>query len=123
MLARALNLNPDRNAVTELFGAIGSPARTTEFIRMLRAIEENNKIRALVRRKARIHPGTLLCLAGRFVVLGIAAIVHAYQGKQSENGGKADSYRARQIHFHYEGSKGRNVRPHNSHIGGHKRIC
>jgi len=48
MLARALNLNPDRIAVTELFGAIGSPARTTEFIRMLRAIEENNKIRALV---------------------------------------------------------------------------
>ena len=83
----------------------------------------DDKVRALVRRKARIHPGTLLCLAGRFVVLGIAAIVHAYQGKQSENGGKADSYRARQIHFHYEGSKGRNVRPHNSHIGGHKRIC
>ena len=48
MLARVLNLNPDRIAVTELFGAIGSPARTTEFIRMLRAIEENNKIRALV---------------------------------------------------------------------------
>lgn len=48
MLERILNINPDRIAVTELFGAIGSPARTTEYIRMFRAIEENDKIRALV---------------------------------------------------------------------------
>jgi protease-4 len=48
MLAAALNLNPDRIAVAELFGAIGSPARTSEFIRMLKAIEENKHIRALV---------------------------------------------------------------------------
>ncbi len=48
MLAALLNINPDRIAVTELFGAIGSPSRTTEYIRMLRAIEENNRIRALV---------------------------------------------------------------------------
>jgi protease-4 len=48
MLAAALNLNPDRIVVTELFGAIGSPTRTTEYIRMLRAVEENKKIRALV---------------------------------------------------------------------------
>ena len=48
MLDRVLNINPERIAVTELFGAIGSPQRTTEYIRMLRAIEENNRIRALV---------------------------------------------------------------------------
>ncbi len=48
MLDTILNINPDRIAVTELFGAIGAPQRTTEYIRMLRAIEENNKIRALV---------------------------------------------------------------------------
>ena len=42
------NLNPERIAVTELFGAIGSPTRTTEYIRMLRAVEENKRIRALV---------------------------------------------------------------------------
>ena len=48
MLAKALNLNPDRIAVTELFGAIGSPARTSEWVRMLKAIEENKHIRALV---------------------------------------------------------------------------
>jgi protease-4 len=48
MLAAMLNVNPDRIAVAELFGAIGSPSRTTEYIRMLRAIEENKKIRALV---------------------------------------------------------------------------
>jgi protease-4 len=43
-----LNINPERIAVTELFGAIGSPSKTTEYIRMLRAIEENSRIRALV---------------------------------------------------------------------------
>jgi len=48
MLAAALNLNPDRIAVTELFGAIGAPARTTELVRMFRAIEENKHIRAVV---------------------------------------------------------------------------
>jgi protease-4 len=48
MLDQILNINPERIAVTELFGAIGNPARTTEYIRMLRSIEENNKIRALV---------------------------------------------------------------------------
>jgi protease-4 len=48
MLQSLLNLNPDRIAVTELFGAIGSPARTTEYVRMFRAIEENDRIRALV---------------------------------------------------------------------------
>ncbi len=48
MLATLLNINPDRIAVAELFGAIGSPARTSEYVRMLRAIEENKRIRALV---------------------------------------------------------------------------
>lgn len=48
MLQAMLNLNPDRIAVTELFGAIGSPARTTEYVRMFRAIEENDHVRALV---------------------------------------------------------------------------
>lgn len=48
MLDRILNINPERIAVSELFGAIGSPAKTTEYIRMLRAIEENKRIRALV---------------------------------------------------------------------------
>lgn len=48
MLQTVLNINPERIAVTELFGPIGSAARTTEMIRMLRAIEENRRIRALV---------------------------------------------------------------------------
>ncbi|HZP56848.1 MAG TPA: signal peptide peptidase SppA [Dehalococcoidia bacterium] len=48
MLDQILNINQPRIAVTELFGAIGSPSRTTEYIRMLRAIEENNRIRGLV---------------------------------------------------------------------------
>ena len=48
MLEALLNLNPDRIAVTELFGAIGSPARTTEYVRMFRAMEENKRIRAVV---------------------------------------------------------------------------
>jgi protease-4 len=48
LLDTILNINLERIAVTELFGAIGSPARTTEYIRMLRAIEENRRIRALV---------------------------------------------------------------------------
>lgn len=48
MLDTLLNINPERIAVTELFGAIGSPAKTTEYVRMLRAIEENKRIHALV---------------------------------------------------------------------------
>lgn len=48
MLERILNINPERIAVTELFGAIGSPAKTTEWVRMLKAIEENPRIKALV---------------------------------------------------------------------------
>jgi len=48
MLDAILNINPERIAVTELFGAIGAPARTTEYIRMLRGIEENKRIRAMV---------------------------------------------------------------------------
>jgi protease-4 len=43
-----LNLTPDRIAVTEIFGAIGSPQRTSEFGRMMKAIEENHRFRALV---------------------------------------------------------------------------
>lgn len=43
-----LNINPERIAVTELFGAIGSPQRTAEYGRMLKAIEENRRIRAMV---------------------------------------------------------------------------
>ncbi len=48
MLATVLNINPDRIAVTELFGAIGSPAKTSEYVRMLKAIEENQHIKAMV---------------------------------------------------------------------------
>lgn len=48
MLAKALNINPDRIAVTELFGAIPSSAKTAEYVRMLKAIEENAHIRAMV---------------------------------------------------------------------------
>ena len=48
MIETLLNINPERIAVSELFGAIGNPARTTEYIRMLRAIEENKRIRALI---------------------------------------------------------------------------
>ena len=48
MLAKALNLNQNRIAVTELFGAIPSSAKTAEYVRMLKAIEENAHIRALV---------------------------------------------------------------------------
>lgn len=43
-----LNINPERIAVTELFGVIGSPEKTTSFVRMLKAIEENKRIRAVV---------------------------------------------------------------------------
>ena len=48
MLETILNINPERIAVTELFGAIGSPQRTAEYGRMMKAIEENGRIRALV---------------------------------------------------------------------------
>ena len=47
-LETILNINPERIAVAELFGAIGSPQRTAEYGRMLKAIEENKRIRALV---------------------------------------------------------------------------
>lgn len=48
MLDRILNINPERIAVAEFFGAIGSPDKTTSFVRMLKAIEENKRIKALV---------------------------------------------------------------------------
>jgi len=48
MLDRLLNINHERIAVAELFGAIGSASKTAEYIRMLRGVEENNRIRALV---------------------------------------------------------------------------
>jgi protease-4 len=48
MLERLLNINPERIAVTELFGAIGAPEKTSAYVRMLKAIEENKRIRALV---------------------------------------------------------------------------
>jgi protease-4 len=48
MLETILNINPERIAVTELFGTIGSPEKTTSFVRMLKAVEENRRIRALV---------------------------------------------------------------------------
>ncbi len=48
MMQSLLNINPERIAVTELFGAIGSPTKTTEYIRMLKAVEDNPRIRALV---------------------------------------------------------------------------
>ena len=48
MLDKILNINPERIAVAEFFGAIGSPEKTTSFVRMLKAIEENKRVRALV---------------------------------------------------------------------------
>jgi protease-4 len=48
MLDRILNINPERIAVAEFFGAIGSPDKTTAFVRMLKAVEENKRIKALV---------------------------------------------------------------------------
>lgn len=48
MLDRILNINPERIAVAEFFGAIGSPEKTTSFVRMLKAIEENKRVKALV---------------------------------------------------------------------------
>jgi protease-4 len=48
VLESILNINPERIAVTEIFGAIGSPQRTAEFGRMMKAIEENKRVRALV---------------------------------------------------------------------------
>jgi len=48
MLDTILNINPERIAVAEFFGAIGSPEKTTSFVRMLKAVEENKRIRALV---------------------------------------------------------------------------
>ncbi len=48
LLDTVLNINPERIAVAEFFGAIGSPEKTTSFVRMLKAIEENKRVRALV---------------------------------------------------------------------------
>ena len=48
MLDTLLNINPERIAVTELFGVIGSPEKTTAMVRMLKAIEDNKRIRAVV---------------------------------------------------------------------------
>ena len=48
LMQTVLNINPERIAVAELFGSIGNPARTSEYIRMLRAVEENPRIKALV---------------------------------------------------------------------------
>ena len=48
MLDKILNINPERIAVAEFFGAIGSPEKTTSFVRMLKAIEENKRVKALV---------------------------------------------------------------------------
>lgn len=48
LLDTILNINPERIAVAEFFGAIGSPEKTSAFVRMLKAIEENKRVRALV---------------------------------------------------------------------------
>ena len=41
-------LNPERIAVVEVFGALGSTVRTAEFVRIFRALEENDRVRAVV---------------------------------------------------------------------------
>ena len=41
-------LNPERIAVVEVFGALGSAVRTAEFVRIFRALEENDRVRAVV---------------------------------------------------------------------------
>ena len=38
MLAALLNLNPERIAVAELFGVIGAPSKTAEYVRMLESL-------------------------------------------------------------------------------------
>jgi protease-4 len=46
MLGRLFN--PTRIAVFELFGAIGSPSRTAEYVRSLQALAENATVRAVI---------------------------------------------------------------------------
>jgi protease-4 len=41
-------LNPDRIAVVEVSGALGSAVRTTDFVRIFRSLEENAHVRAVV---------------------------------------------------------------------------
>ena len=41
-------LNPERIAVVEVFGALGSAVRTAEFVRIFRSLEENARVRAVV---------------------------------------------------------------------------
>lgn len=44
----ALWHNPSRIAMIEVFGALGSAIRTTEYVRMFRSLEESNHVRAVV---------------------------------------------------------------------------
>lgn len=46
MLGRLFN--PQRIAVFELFGAIGSPSRTAEYVRSLRSLADNAAVRAVI---------------------------------------------------------------------------
>jgi len=41
-------LNPERIAVVEVSGALGSAVRTADFVRIFRALEENDRVRAVV---------------------------------------------------------------------------
>ena len=41
-------LNPDRIAVVEVFGTLGSAVRTAELVRTFRALEENARVRAVI---------------------------------------------------------------------------
>jgi len=44
----ALWQSPNRIAVVEIFGALGSSIRTTEYVRIFRSLEENRHVRAVV---------------------------------------------------------------------------
>ncbi len=44
----ALWYNPARIAIVEVFGALGSAIRTTEYVRIFRSLEENAHVRAVV---------------------------------------------------------------------------
>lgn len=41
-------LNPERIAVVEVFGTLGSGVRTADFVRIFRSLEENARVRAVV---------------------------------------------------------------------------
>jgi protease-4 len=41
-------LNPERIAVVEVSGALGSAVRTSDFVRIFRSLEENDRVRAVV---------------------------------------------------------------------------